>query len=195
MKRPDSPPLKIVVDDGAHIAEHMAQTVFFWFPRIEPRGLLIVEGIQPISSADAFRTQFLPQMMHDLHFCGDPSEETDEPCFPTLFSLLASIHCEMHICIFERNDRKAEDLSLRKATVPNNALDLAQCATRSLDAQPTQANTGMLPSWRIVTECSTYHVDCAIQLQGRLLDYPTTTAGWTCSPAATRSATAAAAHI
>ena len=38
--------------------------------------------------------------------------------------------------------------------------------------KPQQANTGMLPSWRIVTECSTYHVDCAIQLQGRLLEYP-----------------------
>lgn len=34
MKRPGSPPLRIVVDDGAHIAKHMVQTVFFWFPRI-----------------------------------------------------------------------------------------------------------------------------------------------------------------
>ena len=80
MKRPDSPPLKIVVDDGAHIAEHMAQTVFFWFPRIQPRGLLIVEDIQPISEANAFRTQFLPQIMKDLHFCGDPKQASDELC-------------------------------------------------------------------------------------------------------------------
>ena len=30
----------------------------------------------------------------------------------------------------------------------------------------------MLPSWRIVTECSTYATDCATHLQDRLLDYP-----------------------
>ena len=78
MERPGAPPLKIVVDDGAHLAEHMAQTVFFWFPKIEPRGLLIVEDIQPISEANAFRTQFLPQIMKDLHFCGDPKQQQDE---------------------------------------------------------------------------------------------------------------------
>jgi len=127
MKRPDAPPLKIVVDDGAHLAEHMAQTVFFWFPKIEPRGLLIVEDIQPISEANAFRTQFLPQIMKDLHFCGDPKQQPDELCFPTLFPLLASIHCEMHICIFERNDNPAKELSLEKSQLPKNALDLKQC--------------------------------------------------------------------
>lgn len=127
MMRPGAPPLKIVVDDGAHLAEHMAQTVFFWFPKIEPRGLLIVEDIQPISEANAFRTQFLPQIMKDLHFCGDPQQQPDELCFPTLFPLLASIHCEMHICIFERNDHAAKELSLEKSQLPKNALDLKQC--------------------------------------------------------------------
>jgi hypothetical protein len=128
MNRPDAPPLKIVVDDGAHLAEHMAQTIFFWFPRIEPRGLLIVEDIQPIHEANAFRTQFLPQIMKDLHYCGDPKQQPDELCFPTLFPLLASIHCEMHICVFERNDTPAKkDLSLEESTSPQNALDLTQC--------------------------------------------------------------------
>jgi hypothetical protein len=127
MKRPNSPPLMIVVDDGAHLAEHMAQTVFFWFPRIEPRGLLIVEDIQPIEEANAFRTQFLPQIMKDLHYCGDPKQRPDELCFPTLFPLLASIHCEMHICIFERNDHPARELSLENSTLPANALDMRQC--------------------------------------------------------------------
>jgi len=127
MKRSDAPPLMIVVDDGAHLSEHMAQTVFFWFPRIEPRGLLIVEDIQPIREANAFRTQFLPQIMKDLHYCGDPKQESDELCFPTLFPLLASIHCEMHICIFERNDHPAIEPSLENSTIPANALDLTQC--------------------------------------------------------------------
>ena len=127
MKRPDAPPLKIVVDDGAHLSEHMAQTVFFWFPRIEPRGLLIVEDIQPIHEANTFRTQFMPQIMKDLHFCGDPKEAQDELCFPTLFPLLASIHCEMHICIFERNDHPAREPSLEESILPKNALDLKQC--------------------------------------------------------------------
>lgn len=127
MKRADAPPLKIVVDDGAHVAEHMAQTVFFWLPRIEPRGLLIVEDIQPISEANAFRAQFLPQLMHDLHYCGDPKEAADSICFPTLFPFLASIHCEMHICVFERNDAPSKELSLEESTIPKSALDLKQC--------------------------------------------------------------------
>ena len=127
MKRPGAPPLKIVVDDGAHIAEHMAQTIFFWFPRIEPRGMLIVEDIQPIQEANAFRTQFLPQIMKDLHFCGDPKQQPDELCFPTLFPLLASIHCEMHICVFERNDHPAKEPSVEESKIAANALDLKQC--------------------------------------------------------------------
>mmetsp|Transcript_5096 Transcript_5096/g.7090 ORF Transcript_5096/g.7090 Transcript_5096/m.7090 type:complete len:396 (+) Transcript_5096:67-1254(+) len=127
MKRPDAPPLKIVVDDGAHLAPHMAQSVFFWFPKIEPRGILIVEDIQPISEANAFRTQFLPQLMKDLHYCGDPKQSPDDLCFPTLFPLLASIHCEMHICIFERNDTPSKELSLAESTMPPNALDMSKC--------------------------------------------------------------------
>lgn len=127
MKRPGAPPLRIVVDDGAHIDQHMAQTVFFWLPRLEPRGLLIVEDIQPISEANAFRTQFLPQLMKDLHFCGDPKQSSDDICFPTLFPLVASIHCEMHICIFERNDEPAREPTLEESKLPNNALDLKQC--------------------------------------------------------------------
>ncbi|KAL7540918.1 hypothetical protein ACHAXR_010480 [Thalassiosira sp. AJA248-18] len=127
MNRPDSPPLRIVVDDGAHLADHMAQSVFFWFPKIEPRGLLIVEDVQPISEANAFRTQFLPQLMKDLHFCGDPKQKSDDVCFPTLLPFLASIHCEMHICVFERNDRPAKELSLEESKSPKNALDMRQC--------------------------------------------------------------------
>lgn len=127
MNRPDAPPLKIVVDDASHLSPHMAQSMFFWFPRIQPGGLMIMEDIQPIKDANQFRTQFLPQIMADLHFCGDP-EVPDEPCFPTLQPLLASIHCEMHICIFERNDQPAQnDLSLELSRTPANALDLRKC--------------------------------------------------------------------
>jgi hypothetical protein len=126
MKRPDAPPLKMVVDDGSHLSAHMAASMFFWFPRIHPRGLFIMEDIQPIQDADKFRTQFLPQIMADLHFCGDP-KWPDEPCFPTLQPLLASIHCEMHICIFERNDEPAIELDLVQSKMPGNALDLKKC--------------------------------------------------------------------
>jgi Methyltransferase domain len=127
MNRTDAPPLKIVVDDGAHVAAHMAQSVFFWFPRIQPRGLMVVEDIQPIKEANKFRTQFLPQIMTDLHYCGDPAQPPDTVCFPTLQPLLASIHCEMHICIFERNDEPAVELSLENSTMPKGALDLKTC--------------------------------------------------------------------
>jgi hypothetical protein len=130
MHRPDAPPLKIVVEDASHMAPHMVQTMFFWFPRIEPGGMLIVEDIQPISLANRFRTQFLPQIMSDLHFCGDRNEPHDELCFPTLFPYLQSIHCEMHICVFERNQKPADhNLSLEASKAPPNALDLTKCYT------------------------------------------------------------------
>ena len=62
MKRPDAPPLKVVVDDGSHLAKHMAASLFFWLPRIEPGGMLVIEDIQPISEANQFRTHILPQV-------------------------------------------------------------------------------------------------------------------------------------
>jgi hypothetical protein len=128
MHRPDAPPLKIVVEDGSHLAKHMVHTFFFWFPRIEPGGMLIVEDIQPIQEANLFRTQFLPQIMADLHFCGDPKQKKDHACFPNIYPLLQSIHCEMHICVFERNQEPAiPNLPLDKSIPPPNALDMSKC--------------------------------------------------------------------
>jgi len=128
MHRPGAPPLRIVVDDGSHHSWHMAQSVFFWFPRIEPGGLMVVEDIQPIREANRFRTQFLPQLMSDLHYCGDPKQSVDAPCFPLIQRLLHSIHCEMHICILERNQEPAiPDLPLANSTLPENTLNAANC--------------------------------------------------------------------
>jgi hypothetical protein len=130
MYRPDAPPLKIVIDDGSHQAWHMAQSVFFWFPRIEPGGLMIVEDIQPFEKTNMFRTQFIPQMMTDLHFCGDPAEKPDSPCFPLLQSLLQSIHCEMHICVFERNNKPSiPNLDLHESMLPENVLNATACGS------------------------------------------------------------------
>lgn len=128
MKRPGAPPLKVVVDDGSHEAAHMAQTVLFWLPRIEPGGLLFVEDIQPSEQANAFATQFLPQLMKDLHYCGDKEKlEEDEACFPTLVGMIQSIHCEMHICVIERNDKPAKEPTLEESKLSANALDLKKC--------------------------------------------------------------------
>ena len=117
-----SPPLKIVIDDGSHLAKHMIYSIFFWFPRIEPGGILIIEDIQPIEEANLFRTQFLPQIMADLHFCGDPNEHKDQACFPQLYPLLQSIHCEMHICVFERNEEPAVPLLSIEKSKPVSTL-------------------------------------------------------------------------
>ncbi|KAG7372513.1 hypothetical protein IV203_018656 [Nitzschia inconspicua] len=127
LHRSDAPPLKLVVEDASHISSHMATSVFFWFPRIEPGGFMVIEDIQPIADANLFRTQFMPQIMSDLHFCGDP-EFQDQACFPTLYPLLQSIHCEMHICVLERNEKSANySLSLELSKPPPNALDLQKC--------------------------------------------------------------------
>jgi len=47
MKRAASPPLLVVVDDGSHVAKQMTTSLFFWIPRLEPGGILIMEDIQP----------------------------------------------------------------------------------------------------------------------------------------------------
>ena len=124
MRRPDAPPLKVVVDDASHQSPHMVASVFFWFPRIEPGGVLIVEDIQPYRDMHAFRTEFMPQIMNDLHFCGNPKfTQLDVLNFPTLHPFLASIQCEMHICAFERNDAPAQELSREESRPPPHALD------------------------------------------------------------------------
>lgn len=126
MRRANAPPLKVVVDDASHQAPHMVASVFYWFPKIEPGGYLIVEDVQPISTANAFRTQFLPQIMSDMHWCGDPNHP-EQAFFDTLWPLLKSISCEMHICIFERNDKPANlDLTRQQLTPPAWALDYNQ---------------------------------------------------------------------
>lgn len=116
MKRPDAPPLKIVIDDASHLSEHMATSLFFWIPRIEPGGVMVVEDIQPTSAANKFRTHILPQAMKDLHWCGSPSFP-DTFCFPTISPFIGAIHCELHICVFVRNDKPAIEPRDRKSVV------------------------------------------------------------------------------
>jgi hypothetical protein len=127
MKRGDAPPLKLVIDDGSHLARHMAQTLFFWFRRIEPGGHMVVEDIQPIDIANQFRTQLMPQIMTDLHYCGEPRFPNEGPCFPTIQPLLESIYCELHICLFKINDKPAQELSPELSTMPPSALDASKC--------------------------------------------------------------------
>lgn len=126
MKRPDSPPLMLVIDDGAHISDQMVQTFFYWFPRIEPGGFLVIEDIQPFGEMKKFREEFLPQIISDLDYCGNPKYQTEDkaPFFPTLYPLIKSFSCEMHICIFERNNQPAMELSIELSKYPEHALDL-----------------------------------------------------------------------
>lgn len=127
--RPDAPPLKVVVDDASHMAQHMAASLFFWIPRLAPGGVFIVEDIQPLDHAHAnkFRTAILPQVLKDLHWCGDPALP-DARCFPALQPYLAGVHCEMHICAFLRNDVAASEPDEAASRTPADAFSgAAQC--------------------------------------------------------------------
>ena len=65
--------------------------------------ILFVEDVQPTGVANPWATQFLPQIMKDLHYCGDKDKPTeDEACFPTLVDMIQSIHCEMHFVRLNR---------------------------------------------------------------------------------------------
>lgn len=126
MNRPDAPPLKVVIDDASHKAMHMAISLFFWFPRIQPGGIMVVEDVQPIPDTNNFRLHVVPQILKDLHYCGD-NQVPDIECFPTIRRFLQSVHCEMHICVFERNDAPAEELSKEESLPPAHALDAKKC--------------------------------------------------------------------
>ena len=120
-------PLKVVVDDGSHLAAHMAASLFFWFPRIEPGGILVVEDIEPLQPANDFRLHVLPQVLKDLHYCGNDSSFKEKACFPTIQPLLQSVHCEMHICIFERNSHPAIEPSREDSIPPRHVLKGQDC--------------------------------------------------------------------
>jgi hypothetical protein len=120
MKREDSPPLKIVVEDGTKLANDMAQSVFYWFPRIEPGGIMVIEDIQPVKETNWFRARFLPKIMSDLHYCGDPKQGNDTLYFPAIQPFLESVSCEMHICMLGRNEKPATNPSLELSTIPKD---------------------------------------------------------------------------
>eukprot|EP00977_Amphora_coffeiformis_P029937 scaffold43635_cov199-Amphora_coffeaeformis.AAC.1 len=133
MKRPDAPPLRVVIDDGSHLAKHMATTLFFWFPRIQPGGILVIEDVEPLPEAASFRTGVLPQILMDLHYCGNDEHFAETACFPTIQPLLHAVHCEMHICVLERNQEPAfETLSEQDSMPPPHALDATKCLQRKL---------------------------------------------------------------
>jgi hypothetical protein len=126
MKRPDAPPLMVVIDDGAHVAAHMATSLFFWFPRLAPGGVFVVEDIQPINTSNDFRKHVLPQVIKDLHYCG-AAEFADTACFPTIQPLLFAVHCELHICVFVRNDKPAVEYDQVLSSYPPHAFDAQKC--------------------------------------------------------------------
>ncbi|KAL7526179.1 hypothetical protein ACHAWF_001664 [Thalassiosira exigua] len=130
MKRLDAPPLKVVIDDAAHLAEHMAMSLFFWFPRIEPGGVMVVEDIQPSGVANPFRTMIIPQVVKDMHWCGGTPTETnkeikaDSLCFPQIHKLLQGVHCELHICVFVRNVEPAYEPDKEGSITPPDAFNM-----------------------------------------------------------------------
>ena len=86
---------------------------------------MVVEDVQPSGVANKFRTHIVPQVMKDLHWCGGSGEGIieDSLCFPTIQPLLQGVHCEMHICVFVRNDEPARELSESDSHTPPHAFD------------------------------------------------------------------------
>ena len=74
------------------------------------------------------------QVMKDLHWCGiDPEYKEnhgdgveDTRCFPTIQPLLAGVHCEMHICVFFRNDQPSREATKEESLTPETAFTNAQ---------------------------------------------------------------------
>jgi hypothetical protein len=124
------PPIKIVIDDASHLSDHMAKSLFYWFPRIAPGGILVIEDIQPSTQTNSFRVHVLSQLMRDLHYCGldDHLGYPDNVCFPTIQPLLQGIHCEMHICVLIRNDHPTTGhlLTKEQSLPPAHALENSQ---------------------------------------------------------------------
>lgn len=131
LRRPDAPPLRVVIEDASHIPQHMAVALFFGLPRIELGGLLIMEDIEPNVSnkhgGHGIQTDLLPQIVNDIHYCGDAIKTEDPACFPTIQPLIKSVHCDLHICVFERSQVPASDPPKEVSMPPPNALDAKRC--------------------------------------------------------------------
>lgn len=116
-------PFRVAVDDGSHqSASTMAAIMTQFFPRLEPGGLLFLE--QPTRQ---FRQHVLPQLLHDVNWC---SEEHDQrpPCFPNVQPWLKGVHCELNICVLERNRQPAATRTTPRGMLPPaNALNAPQC--------------------------------------------------------------------
>lgn len=115
-------PLKVVVDDASHSSMDLATTLFYWFPKLAPGGVLILEDLEPRGPPDMFRLHTLPQLVKDIHYCGRPDFE-ENVCFPTIRPLLKSVHCGLHICVVERNEEPAAYLDRAESKPPAHALD------------------------------------------------------------------------
>lgn len=131
LQRQGGPPLRVVIEDASHIPAHMAVAVFFWLPRLEPGGLLFLEDIEPNVSTKhgghGIQSDLMPQLMSDIHYCGDEFHTEDPACFPSIQGLIQSIHCALHVCVIQRNDVPASDPPREQSMPPANALDLRQC--------------------------------------------------------------------
>jgi len=136
-----APPLKVVIEDASHFSHHQTAAVFFWFPRIEPGGIMVIEDVQPNSLSNVFREEFMPQILADVHYCGvtGPGPQiSDDVCFPTLQPLLKSVHCEMHICVLERNEMPAREYSREQSIPPPNALNFDMCREKKKLNRPVR---------------------------------------------------------
>ena len=131
LRRPGAPPLRVVVEDASHIPAHMLVALFFWFPRLEPGGLLIMEDIEANVSTKygghAIQSELLPQIINDAHHCSDAVKTENPAYFPSIQPLLKSVHCDLHICVFERNEMPSSDPSKAMSTPPSSALDGKKC--------------------------------------------------------------------
>jgi hypothetical protein len=103
-------PLMVVIDDGGHGPSEMAGSFTYLFPRIQARGIFIMEDLA--ESYYVGESGFIPRfvlplvqnLQHSNEFGVTAFLATQFNATAGLARFLSSMHCYQHLCVFLRND-------------------------------------------------------------------------------------------
>lgn len=102
----------VVIDDGGHSAEEMIGSFNLLFPRLAPCGLFFMEDLQEsyrVGERDGFHVKVLRPALEAIHYTADDTavNKLRGNMSTNIVTRLRGVHCEQHICVFERNDAAA----------------------------------------------------------------------------------------
>ena len=102
-------PLQLVIDDGGHSPTEMGLTFLYFFPRLAPGGIFVMEDIAAAwHNKQQFVWSIVKPLMDDVQRDTRwPNTIKHPPKLPSIAPLLRSVSCYQGLCVIERNDAPA----------------------------------------------------------------------------------------